>query len=189
MSPRRRAAVGLWVALTFSFAVLVHGVLHAVGSRSFEWDSPAHVAMTVAALALLGLMAWHLGAAAPASERRRRVALLRAELRPIARRTVLAGAALQAAIAVLLLLAEGQSLDANRVVPAIFAALLALLCSALLLRAARDRVVALLVAFAEAVAFASPPYASRRLRPARVARAGIAFRLFVPNRAPPAFAR
>ncbi len=189
MSPRRRAALGLWVALTFSFAVLVHGVIHAVGSGGFVWDSPVHVAMGAIALLLLAGASARLGLRGPARERRRRIALVRADLRPLSRGTLLCGAVTQLAIALLVLLPEGASLDADRTIPAVFAGVLALVLSALLLRATRDRVVTLLLAAVACVAAAPLPRAARCTASARIPRAGISFRLFVPNRAPPLFAR
>ena len=190
MSSRRRAALGLWVALTFSFAVLVHGVIHAAGSGGFVWDSPFHVVLGTVALVLLAAACARLGLAAPAAERRRRIALVRADLRPFSRGTVLFGAVAQLAIALLILLPEGVSLDPDRTVAAALAGLVALVLSALLLRAARDRVVALLVAVVANVAPAPAPRTARRRGAHCVAHAGIAFRLFAPNRAPPlSFAR
>ncbi len=187
MSPRRRAAVGLWVALTFSFAVLVHGVIHAVGSGTFVWDSPAHVVMLFGALVLLAGIAGRLGFGGRASERRRRIALVRSVLGEYTAATAAIGVATQAAVAVLLFVAEGESLEPARLLPAILAGIVALLCSALIFRATRDRVVAFLIALA-APQPASLPRASLRRRVARLARTGVAHRLFVPTRPPPALA-
>ena len=64
----RPAAFGLWAALTFSCAVVVHGVIHAVGTRAFVWDSPAHVAMLAVALGLLAVVAAPLGLVGRARE-------------------------------------------------------------------------------------------------------------------------
>jgi hypothetical protein len=187
MSPRRRAALGLWAALTFSAAVLVHGVVHAVGAQAFVWDSPAHAVMLVAALGLLAGVAAPLGLIGSNRERRRRLALVRAALGPVTPGTAAFGLAVQAALAALLLAAEGASLEPDRLVLALACGLFALLCSAFLFRAARDRVVALLVALAAAVAPATPRAALRRAVP-RPAAATVPYRLFVPNRPPPALA-
>ncbi|HYZ15044.1 MAG TPA: hypothetical protein VE591_01535, partial [Candidatus Acidoferrum sp.] len=82
MPPRRLVALGLRGALASCCAVLVHGVVHGLGSRSFLWDSPAHVAMMLAAAGFLTAIAVPLGLAGPARERRRRLALVRATLGP-----------------------------------------------------------------------------------------------------------
>jgi len=183
----RPAAFGLWAALTFSCAVLVHGVIHAVGARAFVWDSPAHVVMLAAALGLLAAVAAALGLAGPARERRRRLALVRAGLGPLTPATAAVGLLTQAGIAFALLAAEGESLDRERLVLALACGLIALLCAAFLFRATRDRVVALLVAIVAAVAPATPRAALRRCTP-RPACASVPYRLFVPNRPPPALA-
>jgi hypothetical protein len=188
MFPRRRAAFGLWAALTFSSAVLVHGVVHAAGARAFVWDSPAHALMLAAALGLLAAVAVPLGLIGPARERRRRLALVRAALGPVTPRVALFGLAVQAGIAALLFAPEGVGLDPERLVMALLVGLVALLVSAFLFRATRDRVVALLVALLASIAPA-PPRATLRRRAPRPARATVPFRLFVPNRPPPLFAR
>jgi hypothetical protein len=187
MAPQRRAAVGLWAALTFSSAVLVHGVVHAIGDRSFVWDSPAHAIMLVAALGLLAGVAVPLGLVGPASERRRRLALVRAALGT--RGPALAGVGLltQAGIAALLLTAEGASLEPERLALSLACGLAALLCSGFLFRVTRERVVALLVALAAETLVAVPrAVVLRGLR--RPVRATVPYRLFVPNRPPPALA-
>jgi hypothetical protein len=185
MSSQRRAAVGLWTALTFSSAVLVHAVVHAVGAQAFVWDSPAHVAMLLAAVALLAGTAVPLGLIGPARERRRRLGLVRAGLRGDGPPLVGIGLLMQAGIAALLLAAEGAALDPERLGLALFCGLIALLASAFLFRTARERVVALLVALAAAI---DPPLDRAALRRTlrRPARATVPFRLFVPNRPPPA---
>jgi hypothetical protein len=187
MAPQRRAAVGLWAALTFSSAVLVHGVVHAIGDRAFVWDSPAHVVMLVAALGLLAGVATPLGLVGPARERRRRLALVRAGLGSLGPALAGFGLLTQASIAGLLLTAEGASLEPERLVLALACGLAALLCSTFLFRATRDRVVALLVALAAATGPSiTRAVLCRSLRPP--ARATVPYRLFVPNRPPPALA-
>jgi hypothetical protein len=180
----RSAAFGLWAALTFSSAVVVHGVIHAVGAQAFVWDSPAHVVMLAVALGLLAAVAGPLGLVGRARERRRRLALVRARLGPLTPATAAFGALMQAAVAALLLLAEGASLEPARLATALACGLVALICSAFLFRATRDRFVALLVAFAAVLdqATAPPPLRRLALRPAR---ATVPYRLFVPNRPPP----
>ncbi|MEA2688019.1 MAG: hypothetical protein QOD51_626 [Candidatus Eremiobacteraeota bacterium] len=187
MSPRRRAALGLWAALTFSSAVIVHGVVHAVGSRAFVWDSPAHAVMLAAALGLLAAVAAPLGLVGPARERRRRLALVRAGLGPVTPGVAAFGLLTQALVAALLLLAENAALEPERLGIALLCGLVALVCSAFLFRATRDRVFALLVALAEAVGPAAPRATFRR-RNRRPLRAALPYRLFRPNRPPPAFA-
>jgi hypothetical protein len=180
----RTAAFGLWAALTFSCAVVVHGVVHAVGAQAFVWDSPAHVVMLAVALGLLAAVATPLGLVGRARERRRRIALVRARLGPLTLGTAAFGALTQAGVAALLLVAEGTSLEPARLALALACGLVALICTAFLFRATRDRVVALLAAFAAAVDLATAPPPLRRvaLRPAR---ATVPYRLFVPNRPPP----
>ena len=180
----RSAAFGLWAALTFSCAVLVHGVIHAVGAGAFVWDSPAHLVMLVAALGMLAAVAVPLGLVGRARERRRRLALVRARLGRLTPATAAFGALVQAAIAILLLAAEGASLEPARLGAALVCGLVALVCTAFLFRAGRDRVVALLAAFATAAdqTTAPPPVRRLALRPAR---ATVPYRLFVPNRPPP----
>jgi hypothetical protein len=180
----RAAAFGLWAALMFSCAVVVHGVVHAVGAQAFVWDSPAHVVMLAAALGLLAAVAGPLGLAGRARERRRRLALVRARLGPFTAATAAVGALTQAGIAALLLGAEGASLEPGRLAMALACGLVALICTAFLFRAGRDRFVALLAAFAAALdqSTAPPPLRRSALRPAR---ATVPYRLFVPNRPPP----
>jgi hypothetical protein len=187
MAPQRRAAVGLWAALTFSSAVLVHGVIHAIGDRSFAWDSPAHAIMLVGALGLLAGVAAPLGLLGPARERRRRLALVRAALGSPSPAIAGVGLLTQAAIAALLLTAEGASLAPERLALSLACGLIALLCSGLLFRVTRERVVALLVALA-AETHATIPRAVVRRGLRRPARATVPYRLFVPNRPPPALA-
>ena len=93
----------------------------------------------------------------------------------------------QAAVAALLLAAEGAALEPERLLVALFCGLVALLCSTLLFRATRERVVALLTALVAAVADTTRPPALRRLV-ARPAQATVPYRLFVPNRPPPPLA-
>ena len=187
MPPRRRAALGLRAALTFSFAVLVHGAVHAAGSRSFSWDSPAHVVMLVVALGLLAGVAVQLGATRPSRERRRRVALVRAELGAPGWAGVVATGAAQAAIAVALLFAEGAALEPDRIVVAVVSGVLALLCAAFVFRTTRERVLSILVAFA-APSVPAPAVPRARRTPRALVRLTVAYRLFVPNRPPPALA-
>jgi hypothetical protein len=187
MSSRRRAALGLWAALTFSAAVLVHGVVHAVGARTFAWDSPAHGVMLLGALALLAAVAAPLGLVGPARERRRRLALVRAGLGPVTPHLALYGLLTQAGLAAALLAAENAALEPDRLALAVLCGLVALLCTGFLFRATRDRVVALLVALTEALAPAGPRAALRR-RAVRPVRATLPYRLFRPNRPPPALA-
>ncbi|MDB5026869.1 MAG: hypothetical protein JWO66_558 [Candidatus Eremiobacteraeota bacterium] len=188
MSPRRRAAFGLWSALTFSSAVLVHGVVHAAGSPLFVWDSAAHVAMIAAALGLLAGVAAPLGLTGPARERRRRLSLVRAGLGPLTPRIVISGLAIQACVAGLLFAGEGSALQPERLAQALVCGLVALLCSAFLFRATRDRVVALLIALAAEPAPAAGCAAARYRSTPRPAASTVHYSLFVPNRPPPSLA-
>ncbi len=136
MLARRRAAFALRGALTFSCAVLVHGAVHAVGDRSFVWDSPAHGVMLAVALALLAGVAVPLGLVGPRRERRRRLALVRAAPGPLERAAGSpAAVAGQAVLAAALLAAEGAVARARPAALALASGLVALLCSTLLLAA------------------------------------------------------
>jgi hypothetical protein len=188
MRPQRQAAFGLWAALTFSSAVVVHGVIHAVGDHTFVWDSPAHVVMLVVAVGLLAAVSLPLGLVGPARERRRRLALVRAGLGPMRPALVLFGLAVQTGLAFALLAAEGSAIEPDRLVVTLLCGLAALLCSGFLFRTTRDRVIELLARLIERAAPPSPRTILRRRAPRR-ATATVAYRLFVPNRPPPAFAR
>ena len=94
------------------------------------------------------------------------------------------GALTQAGVAALLLAAEGAAIDPSRLAVAVLCGLAALLCSAFVFRATRDRVFALLAAFAAVLDHATAPPPLRRLA-LRPARATVPYRLFVPNRPPP----
>jgi hypothetical protein len=184
MSPRKRKALALRAALTFSCAVLVHGVIHAAGSSSFVWDSPAHMVMLAVTLALLGGIAGPLGLAGPACERRRRLALVRAAL-PRTRGAELAWVfASQAALAVLLMGAEGTVLDPQRLAVTLVCGIAALVLSALLLAGCERRVVALLQALAATGGRRDRSCVIARRAP-RLVQLAAPFRLFVPNRPPP----
>ena len=88
----------------------------------------------------------------------------------------------------MLLLAEGASLEPERLVLALACGLVALLASAFVFRATRDRVVALLVALAAATGPSVPRTVLLRASPAHGASATVLYRLFVLNRPPPALA-
>ena len=110
--------------------------------------------------------------------------MVRARLGPVTPLTAAFGLLTQAGVAGLLLAAEGASLEPGRLATALLCGLVALLCSACLFRATRDRVVALLAAFAATADKATAPPTLRRLA-LRPARATVPYRLFVPNRPPP----
>jgi hypothetical protein len=184
MSRRGLAAYGLWAALTFCSAVLVHGVVHAAGARAFVWDSPAHVAMLGIAVALLAGVAAPLGLIGSAAERRRRLALVQAGLGPIRPGLVAFGLLCQAVVAGLLFAAEGAGVEPERLTLALVCGLAALLCSALVFRSTRRRVVAFLAALVAAMADTTSPPPLRRLA-LRPAAATVPYRLFIPNRPPP----
>jgi len=188
MRPQRQAAFGLWAALTFSCAVVVHGVIHAAGNHAFVWDSPAHVVMLIAALVMLAGVALPLGLIGSAGERRRRLALVRAGLGPVRPALVVFGLAVQAGLAVALLAAEGAAIEPDRLVVTLVCGFVALVCSGFVFRATRDRVIELLTRLIESVAPA-PARATLRRHAPRRAFATVAYRLFVPSRPPPAFAR
>ena len=184
MRSRRSAALGLWAALTYSSAVLIHGAIHAAGSQSFVLESPAHGVMLVSALALLAGVAVPLGFVGPARERRRRLALVRADLGPPRPALAALWCAFQVVLAAGIFAVEGAGLDQERIVVAIACGLGALLLSLFLFRRARERVVAILAAFAAAIDTAKPLPPARRSAPRRVG-TPLSYRLFVPNRPPP----
>jgi hypothetical protein len=140
--------------------------------------------MLALALGLLAGVAGPLGLVGRASERRRRLALVRARLGPLTSATAAFGTLTQAGIAALLLVAEGASLEPGRLAMALACGLVALICSAFLFRCSRDRFVTLLAAFAAVADQTTAPPALRRLA-LRPARATVPYRLFVPNRPPP----
>ena len=109
---------------------------------------------------------------------------MRASLGPVSLRTAGFGLLVQAALAVLLFVPEGIALEPDRLAQALVCGLIALICSAFLFRATRNRVVALLTALVTALAPAAPRATLRRRAP-RPARATVPYRLFVPNRPPP----
>lgn len=189
MRAQRLAAFGLWAALTFSCAVVVHGVIHAVGDRGFVLDSAAHVLELTVALGLLAAVAAPLGLVGSPRERRRRLALVRAGLGPARPALLLFGLALQGGIAVALMAAEGASVEPDRLALTLLCGLVALLCSALVFRATRDRVIALLEQLVVATSAPEVPRALLRTAVPRLAAATVPYRLFVPNRPPPPFAR
>jgi hypothetical protein len=184
MPSRRTAALGLRAALTLSCAVLVHGALHAAGDRSFVLDSPAHVAMFAAALALLSLAALPLRLFGPSRERRRRLALLRAALPRNPRVEAATAVVTQAALAPALLAADGAVLAPDRLVLAVACGLVALAFSALVFAGSTCPAVALLVALFTARERDDAPLAPAR-RPPLPVRLCADFHLFVPNRPPP----
>ena len=186
MPARLRAALALRAALTFSCAVLVHGAVHAAGSGSFVWDSPAHAVMAAAALALLGGTCIPLGLFAPSAERRRRLALLRGAFSSGPWST-LAAVATQAALAAALLAAEGAELSPHRIAAAIVCGLIALALTTFALRGSSRRIVLFLAAFFSARERTRAAFA-RRTREDAFVRAAVAFRMFPANRPPPAVA-
>ncbi len=156
-SPGVAAALGLWAALTFSSAVLVHGVVHAVGAR--------------------GVRVGHARARRharrrprPAGRRRRPAGARRAGPRapPAPRpRPRGSGARRRPASPPSGCSSKRRSPRCSwpprtpRSIPSgsrrrVLCGLVALLCSAFLFRAARDRVVALLVALADALGAGGP---------------------------------
>ena len=185
MPPRRLAALALRAALTYFCAVLVHGVVHAAGDRSFVPASPAHVVMLATSLAGLVAGAYALGLFARGSERCRRLALTRAALPHSRGFGALAGTvAGQGLIAAALFLPEGVGLDPHRLLLAVICGILALVLTTRLFAVRRGGVVELLVAL----------FAARERRAAPVAlcvrtehrvRTSAPSRLFVPNRPPP----
>jgi len=186
MSARRRAALAMRAALTFSCAVLVHGAVHAAGSGSFVLDSPAHGIMVACALALLAGACVPAGLFAPAAERRRRLALLRSALAP-GRSSTFAAIITQVALAVALLGAEGASLSPHRILAAAVCGVVALVITTLALRASGRRIADFLAAFFAACDRTCAAVALRTTD-AGVVRVLVAFRMFPANRPPPVVA-
>jgi hypothetical protein len=183
MAPRRIVALGLRGALALCCAVLIHGVIHGLGSRSFLWDSPGHLAMMFAAGGLFAGIAIPLGLAGPARERRRRLALVQAALGPPGPRRFGADLLTQAALAVGLLAPEGMDIAPDRLAIALLGGLVAMLCSTILLKKGEKRVIALLIELATVPPAGTP--APRLSRPVRAQRSSEPYHLFVPNRPPP----
>ena len=186
MPARQRAALALRAALTFSCAVLVHGAVHAAGSGSFVWDSPAHGIMAAVALALLGFACVQLGVFRAAAERRRRLALLRDAV-AAGPWSTLSAVATQAALAAALLAAEGAALSPHRLAAALLCGLIALALTTCALRASSRRIVDFLVAFFRACDRTRVAIALRTTG-AGLVRVAVAYRLFPANRPPPAVA-
>lgn len=183
MPPRRIVALGLRGALAYCCAVLVHGVVHALGSRTFQPDSAAHIVMTLIAVALLAAIAVPLGLGSAPPERRRRLALVRAALGPPSLARFATDLVVQGVLALLLLVAEGASLAPDRLVIALAWGLLALLLSTSLLTKGGEHVIALLVALVAPAR--TRKTASRAAQRASYRRICEPYQLFVPNRPPP----
>lgn len=184
MAARHGAALALRAALTFSCAVLVHGAVHAAGSGSFAWDSPAHAAMLACALVLLGGASIPMGLFASPSERRRRLALLRAR-QCAGPWSTMAAIATQAALATALLAAEGASLSPDRIVVAMFCGLAALAATTFALRGSSRKIAALLAA-CFATCDRTRAAFTARATDAGITRILVPYRLFAANRPPPA---
>lgn len=182
--PRRLAALALRAALTYFCAVLVHGAVHAAGSRSFALESPAHVVMLLTALAGLLGAAYALGVFAPAAERRRRLALNRASLPLHGPAAIAATVAGQGFLAAALFLPEGTGLDPQRLLLAVVCGLLALVLTTVLFAARSRGVVNLLAAFFALRERRVAPL-TFHVRTACRVRTSAPSRLFVPNRPPP----
>jgi len=186
MPARRRAALALRAALTFSCAVLVHGAVHAAGSGSFILDSPAHGIMLAVALALLAGACIPMGLFAAPAERRRRLALLRDATAP-GKWSTLSAALTQGLLAAALLGAEGASLSPDRIAAAIVCGVVALFATTLALRGSARRIVALLAAFTTTRDRTRAAFVPRATD-AGITRVLVPFRLFAANRPPPAVA-
>jgi hypothetical protein len=140
--------------------------------------------MLLGALALLAAAALPLGLAAPRAERRRRLALVRAALPRNPVSEAAAAVLTQAALAPLLLAADGAVIAPDRLVLAILCGLVAFAVAALVFAGSTRRVVALLVTLLATRERGSAPLASARRLPV-VVRLCSDYDLFVPNRPPP----
>lgn len=178
-------AWSLYLGLTVPFAILAHLVFDVLDA-GFSWtvlSRPAHVVLVGLAAGAALTTAFGLGLGLPSPERRRRLALLRASLQfdrnPLLRIAV--GTVAQVMIVLATVSLDEATLHPQRLLPAVFAALLAVVAGGWAIRIAERRVLDLVL------------HAPRSRRAHRAARAGHVragrstrpYSLFRPNRAPP----
>lgn len=147
----RLGAWGLTGALAYSFAVIIHGVIHAVGVDHAVILSTPHAIMALSAIVLLALSVRALGAGTTNAERRRRLALVRTHFARASTSVTVAIAAGEVLLAGGLFLTEGVAPDLDRLGIAILSGAIALGLTALALRVARRRVIAVVAFFVAAV--------------------------------------
>lgn len=157
-------AAVLTAALVYPFAVLVHAVVHLVGSERLVGFSVPHILMLVSALATLAAGGRSIGIGAGRWERRRRVALVRADLRRFSLPSLGIIVAAEAALAAALLGLEGADLDAHRLLPAIVAGSLTLLLTAAFVRCSGERIAAIVAWRLPAARAGAPPLSTFRYR-------------------------
>jgi hypothetical protein len=164
-SVRRASNAAIMTAgLIYPFAVLVHAVVHLVGSELPVGLSVPHVLMLVSALATLAAGGRSIGIGAGTWERRRRVALVRADLRRFSLPSLGIIVVAEAALAAALLALEGAALDAHRLLPAILAGLLTLVLSAAFVRCTGERIASVVAWRPPAVRAGAPSLSAFRYR-------------------------
>jgi hypothetical protein len=188
---RRRGrfdAIAVAGSLTLAFGLLSHLIVEAVvtGSR-LELFTPLHGVMALVATALLIGAFVRVSGPHGASERRRRLALLRATLQVDTARFLCAVSLAQAAIAACVLTVEGIRIAPSETLAAVISGLLAVLAGSLALQVARRRVIVVLTTWA----CRTSPHAGRAALLARARRARPRTRETIPllrtrpDRAPP----
>jgi hypothetical protein len=147
MSHRARV-LAVTGTLAYSFAVVVHVLVHVIGSADAASSLVPHIVEAAIAGVALLLSGWWLGAFAGGAERRRRLALVRGDLRVVTRCHFSGALGSVALMAAGLFLAEGATVDADRGVVAVLSSVIALALTALCLRSAGARFVAVVGWFA-----------------------------------------
>jgi hypothetical protein len=140
---RKINAIGLTGALIYAFSIIAHVALHLTSAERGLQFTAIDVVGALSSLFALGLAVRGLGFGYRGSERRRRLALIRAEL-PRGVAFVVCAAALEALIALGLLIAEGEPLGLSPLLLALISGVIALLLTACCLRAVQRRFVALI---------------------------------------------
>jgi hypothetical protein len=136
LNPRHRV-LALSGALTYTFAVAAHFVVHAVGAGAeFFFTSVGHAAMLLGVFGAGLIAARALGIGANPNEVRRRAALLAAwaEARPV---PLIVHLVVQGLLVVGLLVAESASIAPERLIEAVLCGAVAVLFSAFAVRALR----------------------------------------------------
>lgn len=179
----RRRALGLTAAFACAAAVSMHTVLHALLDGA-EALSATHFAELTLALAILALAVVAAGATSARSERRRRLALIRAAL-PRSTGALLTIALCEAAVTSGLFGAEGAIHSVAGLGVALGCGALGFVLTLVCMRAGHRPEIAILCWFAALIAsdsVADAVVSARRLRPQPL---GITIRRSVRLRAPP----
>ena len=165
MRTDRLRASFLTGAVALAVALVLHATLHALIEPA-EARSLAHVLELLVAAGIFVPALAALGAANTTAERRRRLALVRAGL-PRSTGAVVAIALAEAAIAGGLCAVEGTTGDLNGLIAALVCAAIALVLTLVGLRAARERVIAMLRWWIARIDHAPPATGRATFRPTR----------------------